>query len=382
MLSLLPYAAALVTALAVGPTPDEKGLGSSLEKLAALDPAATVWLRAPHVALGDGRVLENAWVVVEHGVIKAVGPDLVPRGQVTRFELEGYLTPGLIALASQEGTDGERSDATRPVMADVDLARAFQPEAAEFGRTLVAGITSVVLVPTVEILVPGTTAVVKTAGGRVVRPAAQLALNFSRTALSNDVYPTSYQGALGELEDRLLEPRGAFSRAAAGTLPVLMRAELRHEIQNALRFAQRFGLRGALYGSHWAGELVEPIRAANLGVVMDPQAVGSETRASAALVALAAAGVRVGFALDAPANHPHSLRFGAAAAVRAGMEPDRALVALTGDAALIADVAGRIGRIEPGRDADLVLWSGHPLDLRSSVRTVWIDGRRVHGGER
>lgn len=381
MLTLVNPAAALMAALTLGAASAGAERDSALEKLAALDPTATVWLRASHVAIGDGRVLEDAWVVVEHGVIKAVGSDLVPRGQVTRFEYEGYLTPGLIALASHEGTSGERLDATRPVMADVDLARAFQPDSVEFARTLAAGITSVVLVPSSELLVPGTTAVVKTAGGRVVRPAAHLALTFTRAALSNDVFPTSYQGALGELEGRFLEPRGAFSRAAAGTLPVLMRVELRHEIQNALRFAGRFGLRGALYGSRWAGDLVEPIRASNLAVVMDPIGVGGDSRAYDSLVALAAAGVRVGFALEAPANHPHGLRFGAAAAVRAGMDPDRVLVALTGDAALIADVAGRIGRIEPGRDADLVLWSGSPLDLRSQVRAVWIDGRRVAGGE-
>lgn len=355
--------------------------GSSSEELTALDPTRATWLRAPHVALGDGRVLEDAWVVIEGGVIKAVGPDLEPRGQVTRFDLEGYLSPGLIALGSHEGTAGERLDATRPVMADADLSKAFRPEAPDFSRTLAAGITSVVLVPANEILVPGTTAVVKTSGGGVVRPAAQLVLTFSRGALSNDVYPTSYPGALGELEARFLTPRGSFSRAAAGTLPVLMRAELRHEVQNALSFAQRFGLRGALYGARWTGDLVEPIRDSGLAVVMEPLQAGGDARTFESLVALSAAGTRVGFALEAPGNHPHSLRFGAAAAVRAGLDPDKALVALTGDAALIADVAGRVGRIEPGRDADLVLWSGPPLDLRSTVRAVWIDGRRVYGGE-
>ena len=377
MLILAPCFAALAAALFPAPVEGPRGLTN--EELAELDPASTVWLRAPHVATGDGRVLENAWVVISDGVIKEMGAHLEPRGQVARFELDGYLSPGLIALASHEGTDGDRSDPTRPVMADLDLSRAFQPDSPVFARTLEAGITSVVLAPTFEILAPGSTAVVKTAGGSVVRASAQLVLVFARSALSNDVYPTSYPAGIAELESRFLEPTGAFSRAAAGTQPVLMRAEERHEIQNALSFAKRFGLRGAIYGTRWSGELVEPIRASNLAVVMNPLATGADSRSFAALVALAEAGVRVGFGLEAPANHPHSLRFAAAAAVRAGMDPERALVALTGDAALIADVAGRIGRIEPGRDADLVLWSGHPLDLRSSVRAVWIDGRRVYG---
>jgi imidazolonepropionase-like amidohydrolase len=62
------------------------------------------------------------------------------------------------------------------------------------------------------------------------------------------------------------------------------------------------------------------------------------------------------------------------------LAPARAIQALTGDAAAIAGVADRVGRIEEGRDADFVLWSGDPLDLGSAVVAVYIDGKRVKGG--
>ena len=384
MTSIALGAVALTAALLAGDSAngDLERKAATEEVLASLDPQKTVWLHAPHVALGDGRVLEDAWVVVEDGVVKAVGSDLQPQGSAATFELDGWLTPGLIALSGHEGTDGDRIDPTRPVMPDADVSFAFRPDHPSLARTLAAGVTSVVLTPDTSRLVPGTTAVVKTAGGGVVRAPAQLVLVFSDDALSNDAYPTSYGSALAELERRFAEPQGAFSKAAAGTLPVLMQVDERHEIANALDFAQRFGLRGALYGSLWAGELTERIAASGLGVVLQPEEVGMDSRALRTAVRLGEAGVRLGFGLEAPAHHPQILRFAAAAAVRAGLDREKALAALTGDAASIADVAGRIGRIEPGRDADLVLWSGHPLDLRSSVKTVWIDGERVHGGDR
>ena len=52
--------------------------------------------------------------------------------------------------------------------------------------------------------------------------------------------------------------------------------------------------------------------------------------------------------------------------------------ALTSDAARLAGVDGRVGTLQAGRDADIVLWSGHPADATSRVITVWIDGEQVH----
>jgi imidazolonepropionase-like amidohydrolase len=68
--------------------------------------------------------------------------------------------------------------------------------------------------------------------------------------------------------------------------------------------------------------------------------------------------------------------------VREGLDPVTAWKALTSDAARIAGVADRVGRLAAGLDADFVLWSGDPLDLTSSVEAVFVDGVQVHGGQR
>jgi imidazolonepropionase-like amidohydrolase len=56
--------------------------------------------------------------------------------------------------------------------------------------------------------------------------------------------------------------------------------------------------------------------------------------------------------------------------------------ALTSEAARIAGVADRIGAIDRGMDADVVLWSGDPLDLGSRISAVYVDGARVDGDKR
>jgi imidazolonepropionase-like amidohydrolase len=71
--------------------------------------------------------------------------------------------------------------------------------------------------------------------------------------------------------------------------------------------------------------------------------------------------------------------------VKHGLDPGEALRALTINPARIAGIAGRLGSIQPGKDADLVIWSGDPLDVRSRVERAFIDGAEVYtqqaGGE-
>ena len=80
-------------------------------------------------------------------------------------------------------------------------------------------------------------------------------------------------------------------------------------------------------------------------------------------------------------DYSSSLRLSAALAVRAGLDPKAALAALTEGAAQLAGVADRVGALEPGRDADFVLWSGDPLDLSSRLVAVYVDGELAHGGD-
>lgn len=348
-------------------------------------------IRCARLHTGDGEVREDAAVLLRNGLIEAIGSaqatdDLlraagVEPGDIVVVEHDGDVSAGLIALHDFSGASGEEYDSTRALLPETRLAYAFDPDHSDFERLVEEGITTIVLTPSSQALAGGLTAVVKTANGRVLDDRAQLHLSVSSVALSSLRYPTSYDGALAEFDARFESGEAVFAEAQAGSLPVLIEAREKHEIQKALDLAQRYGLRGAVSGASRAGELADALRTSGLAVVYRPFDLGMERRSLESVVALAEAGVPFGFSLDAPYRHPASLRLEAAACVREGLSRDAALRALTSDAAAIAGVDKHVGRLIPGMDADLVLWSGDPVDLGSAVVAVYVDGERAYGGE-
>ena len=332
-------------------------------------------IRAEQVVLPDGGAPARGVILIEDGRIAAVGPDVeVPEGAIL-VEHRGTASAGLVALHSYSGSPSEMFDSTRSVLPEARVSLAFDPTNADFADALRAGITSVVLTPIPASLCGGTSALVKTSGGVVVRGEAQLSLGFSSLALRNNRFPTSFGGAVAELDRLFEDPEGVFARAAKREIPVLLEASSREDVARAIAFAQRHELTGAISGAAWAGELAEKIHSAELSVVCGPWRIGEERRDLLAVLALEKAGVPFGFAIDAPANHPLMLRAGAAMCLREGLGRATAWRALTSDAARIAGAEDRIGSLSKGLDADIVLWSGDPLDLGSTPQAVYVDGK-------
>jgi imidazolonepropionase-like amidohydrolase len=92
------------------------------------------------------------------------------------------------------------------------------------------------------------------------------------------------------------------------------------------------------------------------------------------LLALKKAGVSFCLITDHPVIPIETLPVAAALAIRAGLDADTALEALTIAPARHLEVDDRMGSIEPGKDADLVLWGGDPFDVRNSPELVFVDG--------
>jgi hypothetical protein len=334
-------------------------------------------IRADRLLLADGQAVAQGVLVVENGRITAAGADVaVPEGAAVVVH-KGTASAGMIAMHAAFGSAAELRDTTRTVLPEAEVVRAFDPEHPDFAELAEAGITSVVLAPLPFSLCGGRSALVKTSGGTVVEPDAQLALGFSAQSLRNDRSPTSFSGALAELDQRLEKPEGPFALAAQRKLPVLFEVATREDVLRAVGFSTRHGLHGALHGAPWAGELADTIHAADLSVICGPFAIGCERRDLLAVVALGKAGVPFGFGLDAPWNAPSGLRTSAAMCVREGLDRAAAWRALTSDAARMVGAEARIGTLAAGSDADVVLWSGDPLDLSSSVVAVYVDGKPV-----
>jgi imidazolonepropionase-like amidohydrolase len=342
-------------------------------------PPRAVAIRAEHVWLGDGRVLDKGIVIMSEGHITDVGTDIdVPAGMGT-IEHKGTLTAGLVSLHGYSGSPGDMHDDTRPDLPGAKVASSFDSTQYDFEDAREAGITTLVLTPMAEGVAPGIAAVVKSLGGTIVSDEAMLTLVFTENGLNQGREPTSISGAMKMMEQMFQSKVGVIERAADGKLPCLFEVGEKHDISRALEFARAHKLRGAVHGVALAGEMAEEIHAADLDVIVPALGVGTERRALKAVIKLHKEGVRFGFGLDSPFNNPAQLRLSVVMCVREGLEPQVAWTALTSDAARIAGAGDRLGRIEKGLDADVVLWSGDPLDLGSRIEAVYVGGVEVPG---
>ncbi|QCU72754.1 amidohydrolase family protein [Luteimonas yindakuii] len=182
----------------------------------------------------------------------------------------------------------------------------------------------------------------------------------------------------------LLTPagRGALTRYLDGNGRVLVAVDRAADIRQLLRWAQRHNLRIAIAGGSEAWRVAGELAAANVPVFVDPldnlPAGFDQLHASLENAArLHAAGVKVSFAQASDAAHnARKLRQLAGNAVANGMPWDAALAGLTRVPAETLGVDG-VGTIAVGQRADLVLWSGDPLDVIHTAEQTWFDGRAI-----
>ena len=167
-------------------------------------------------------------------------------------------------------------------------------------------------------------------------------------------------------------------------LPAHFHAHRADDIATAVRIGREFGLNYVLvHGTE--GHLVADLLAREgVGVITGP-CLGDRSKPELANmtlenpVILARAGVKVAICTDHPETPVQYLPLCAAMAVRAGLDEEEALAAITRNAAELAGVERRVGTLTPGKDADVVVTTGHPLDWRSQVLAVFLEGTPVAG---
>lgn len=174
----------------------------------------------------------------------------------------------------------------------------------------------------------------------------------------------------------------ALEPVVGGILPAHFHAHQANDIATAVRIAREFSLDLAIVHGTEAHLIADLLARESVPVITGPSLSDRskpELRSLAFenVAALAAAGVQVAICTDHPEIPIGYLPLCAALAAKAGMDEEEALAAITINAACIARLDDRLGSITPGKDADLVLMTGHPFDLQSRTRTVWIDGREV-----
>lgn len=399
---------------------------------------APVAIRNARIVPVSGVPIEAGTIVLADGLIRAVGTRVdVPPEAVVIDGVGLTVYPGLIdALtdlgvgsttsngAQQPGTRAgarpARGPGDRPGSSPwVQAADEFSPDAQRLETWRQAGFTSVVAAPSGGIL-PGQAAVVNLSGAErgesVVRAAVALPVRLRPPAAASS-FPGSLMGVVAYVRQVFLDTRhygtlaGAYAANPKGrarpeydrtvtTLhdvllaktPVLLPATTAAEIDRVLRFGRELDVPFVVYGGHDAARAATRLAQERTSVILsarwpekarnaDPEAreplrvLELRDRAPGAAAALAAQNVRFAFYSDGLPG-PKELLANVRMAIDAGLTREAALRALTLDPAQIYGVADRLGSLEAGKIANLVVVSGELFDPGATVRHVFIDGQR------
>jgi len=175
----------------------------------------------------------------------------------------------------------------------------------------------------------------------------------------------------------------ALGRVIAREKPLLVTAHRAHDIITAIRIAREFNIRIVLDGAAEVHQVLDAVKASGFPVIVHPtmqrtsgeaENLSRETAAMLAKVGIPFA-MQSGFESYVPKTRVVLFEAGVAAANGLGSEP--ALRALTIGAARMLGIDARVGTLEPGKDADLALFDGDPLEYTSHVTGVVIDGEVV-----
>ena len=387
--------------------------------LAALPGAA----RAQSLAITGGTVypvsgpkIERGTVVITGGRISAVGgPDLqVPAG-ATRLDATGkWITPGLIHAGSTLGThlfdigaqeETQEDIAEGQIKAAFNVAEGIDPSSITIPVARAEGITTALTAPR-EGLIPGQAVVIDLAGERLedmlVKSPAAMIVDLSQGGKASG--GGSRAGALFRLRlilrdaGEYAERRDDFRRAQIqpltaaapdfealqpvlrGELPVMVIANRRSDIESALRIAREFGLRLMIWSGTEAWLAAAELARDRVTVVLEPLSDvprfdGLRARLDNATI-LREAGVAV-VAAQRDAAHFRDLRQAAGNEVRNGMRWEDALRSVTLAPAEALGIADRYGSLEAGKVANVVVWSGDPLEFSSRVEHLYVRGAEI-----
>jgi imidazolonepropionase-like amidohydrolase len=368
----------------------------------------------------SGPKIEHGTVIVRDGLIVGVGANLpVPAGATTIDATGKWVTPGLINAGTQLGlieieavpdTKDDSPKGTNGVAAAFSVVDGLNPQSVLWQPARNDGVTSVVDLPTGG-LIAGQAAFVDLAVGV---PASGMVLK-APVAMVTEVgnAPQAGFNARGEVTGRLRElftdvqafnrNRAQYERAQErtlsashadlealvpvleGQLPLIVLADRASDIQAALALGQRYGIKVMIAGGAEAWQAADALAAAHVpvltGTLSDVPANFAELGSRQDNIALLRkAGVPVllvgnsGEEDQVPFN-VRNIRQDAGTAVAYGLSWDEALRAITLTPAEVFGLADRVGSLRPGREANIVVWSGDPFEFSTRAETVLIRGK-------
>ncbi|APW72036.1 MULTISPECIES: amidohydrolase family protein [Sphingopyxis] len=384
---------------------------AAAETIAIVD--ATLLTMTEAGTIGKGTVLIRDGRIASIGANVAVPPDArIVDGR------SGVVTPGFIQAdstlgaveVSQVPASADRATHSRTISAGFDISLGLNPDSILLPVSRLAGITHAVTTPLYDdrsgrdLQFSGQAAVIDLAQrpDMVTRPRVAMVLEMGeggaeRAGGARGSAIVALRATLADVR-HFARHRAAYDRGegrpqtlsridlealvpvAEGRMPLIVKVDRASDIVEMIALAREEGLRIILDGAEEGWRVADAIAAAKVPVIVDPLAnlphsfsqVGASMDNAARLHA---AGVAVVLkAGSGVAHRARELRYSAGNAVAWGLPHDAAVAAITINPARVFGVADRIGSLAVGRAADLILWSGDPLEPLSQPRLIFVEG--------
>ena len=362
----------------------------------------------------NGTPLKNGVVLLDGEKIAAVGENLALPEGCEVFDATGKIvTPGLIDAHTHLGVYAEPTEwsaedgneTSGPVTPAMDALDAINPSDIAFDDAFSGGVTTVMIAPGSANAVGGQCVVVKTVRrptveSMILRRHAGLKIAFGenprRVYGDKQKAPVTRMATAYLIRETLQKARDylkkkdtkefvpdfgmdAVLRVLRHEMPLRAHAHRADDIMTALRIAREFDVEIVLDHCTEGHLIAEELAKRQARAAVGPQLI---TRAKMELkdksyrtpAILEKHGIQFALVSDHPVVPNMFLSAYAGLAVRFGLSPSSALRAVTTDPAEILGIADRVGKLAPGYDADIVVWSGEPIELASRPEKIWVGG--------
>ena len=360
---------------------------------------------------------------IENEKIAEIGPEVSRKGEEEVVEGRGLRAyPGFIDAHSHIGLDGyggptggsydynEMNDIVCPQLRGLD---SYNPQDAAIPMALAGGVTTVCTGPGSANVLGGTSLVIKLWGNSVEEavmvPEAAMKCAFGENPKRcyKEKCDSARMTTAAKLREALFLARDYMQRKEAadgdiakaprfdmkaealipvlkGEMPLKAHAHRADDVMTALRIAKEFHVRITLEHCTEGHLIVKALQEAKVPVAVGPTLTSASkleliNKSWETPGILAAAGIQVSIITDASVIPQEYLPMCAGLAVKAGMDSFEALKAITINPAKHLGVENRIGSLEAGKDADIVLTEGDPLFTDSVVKMVFLNGKAVVG---
>jgi len=418
LLGTAPIAAATLAAftLGAGPATDATLAATTVQDD---DGPRTSWIvTADEIHTATGRVIEGGFVRIGDGKITAVG-----RGKIAGDFHVAAITPGLVECSSGLSVGQRSVEQDSESTPHVSVEEGLDLFSTRWERELRRGVTTACVAPDDRNVLGGLPVVVKTGGGeptmddRVIktRVGVRAAMGSEPSAGNSPVFgrafglfnrrPTTRMGVewvfrrtfydalrAQQDDDFTFEGVETVNQVLAGELPLFIQAAPRQDLMTALGLKAEFSIPNVVIDA--AAEVIpeaDAVVASGASLIFAPLEFDGTASVEGAQLPwnapahMAELGVTFALSARSTGNADYSLAMQPAHAIRGGLDPVKALEAVTIVPARLLGVDDLVGSIEQGKHADLVFWSGAPFQYTSSVTGVMVGGELAvdprHGEE-